>query len=114
MTVPRGFIRRAAPPGELVLYKADLKPADVTIVEGVPVTTPIRTLADLMTRGFVAQYHLVDFIRTSLASGVITDQQLRQAALTDSEWDLVIPLLQKAGYEKAHEIRIPRRVQAGA
>jgi predicted transcriptional regulator of viral defense system len=114
ITVPHGFVKRAKPPGEVVLHRRNLKPSDITMVDGVQVTTPLRTLADLMTAGFVAQYHLVDFIRTSLAAGVITDEQVRQAELTESEWSLVIPLLEKASYHKVHEIQIKRRIPAGA
>src|SRR4030095_5691254 len=114
MTVPWGFNKRAKPPGEIVLYKADLKPSHVTTVQGVRTTTPLKTIADLMVRGFVAQYHLVDFIRTSLATDVITTKQLNDADLDDSEWELLIPLLRKAGYDETHARRITRSIQAGA
>jgi hypothetical protein len=50
----------------------------------------------------------------SLVAGVITDEQVRQAELTEVEWSLVIPLLAKAGYDKIHEIQIQRRIPAGA
>jgi predicted transcriptional regulator of viral defense system len=114
ITVPHGFVKRAKPPGEVVLHRANLKTSDITTVDGVQVTTPLRTLADLMMAGFVAHYHLVDFIRTSLAAGVITDEQVRQAELTEAEWSLVIPLLEKAGYNKVYEIQIQGRIPAGA
>lgn len=114
ITVPQDFSKRAKPPGEIALYKADLQPSHVTTVDGVRATTPIKTLADLMARGFVAQYHLVDFIRTSFASGVITAKQLKDAGLDDTEWELLIPLLQKAGYDKIDEIPITRPLQTGA
>jgi predicted transcriptional regulator of viral defense system len=114
MTVPTTFIKRAKPPGELVLHKANLKRSDITVVDDLHVTTPIRTLADLMVDGFVEREHLIQFVMTSLAEGVITDEQIVQAELTDREWELVLPLLKKGGYEKINEIRIAKRLQASA
>jgi predicted transcriptional regulator of viral defense system len=114
ITVPKAFNKRAKPPGEIALYRADLKPADILLIENVSVTTPLRTLADLMIRGFAAQHHLVDFVRTSLATNVITKEQLITAELTDREWNLVIPLFHKAGYSEIDEIPISRTIQARA
>jgi hypothetical protein len=94
------------------LYKGVLAAKDVCVVDGVKVTKPVRTLVDLVERGFTAQYHLVDFVRTSIASGVITDKDLREADLSEDEWKLVKPLFTAAGYSKANEIQKPRRVQA--
>jgi predicted transcriptional regulator of viral defense system len=46
ITLPSGLrLRRAVPP-HLVLHFATLAPDDVQVVEGVPVTTPIRTIRD--------------------------------------------------------------------
>jgi predicted transcriptional regulator of viral defense system len=46
VTVPRSMrVRRRLPPG-LVVHRAALGPADTQIYEGVPVTTPERTIRD--------------------------------------------------------------------
>ncbi len=46
ITLPSGLrLRRAVPP-HLVLHFATLAPDDVQVVEGVPVTTPTRTIRD--------------------------------------------------------------------
>jgi predicted transcriptional regulator of viral defense system len=106
ITVPPSFRRRAQTPGKVRFYKGLLDPKDVCTVQGVRVTKPLRTLADLMVRGFVAQYHLVDFIRTSLAAGVITDTDLNEPTLSEHEWNLIEPLFQNAGYN-AKETWVP-------
>lgn len=114
ITVPPSFRREARPPGKVKLYKGFLSPADVCVMEDVKVTRPVRTLADLVAAGFIAQYHLVDFIRTSLAAGVITDRDLQKADLSDQEWDSIRPLFERAGYTKGNEIRITGGIQTGA
>lgn len=46
LTVPRR--RTTREPGVRLLMRADLEPADVTIIDGLPVTTVERTVADLL------------------------------------------------------------------
>lgn len=46
VTLPRAFrVRRRVPAG-LVVHRADLGPAEIQMYEGVPVTTPERTIRD--------------------------------------------------------------------
>jgi predicted transcriptional regulator of viral defense system len=44
MTVPKTFRRMAATPRAIVLHRGDLAPADIGTLDGVPVTTPFRTV----------------------------------------------------------------------
>ncbi len=47
LTVPKAFrIRRRTVPDLYVLHHADLSASDVSLLEGVPVTTPLRTIRD--------------------------------------------------------------------
>ncbi|MDQ3417766.1 MAG: type IV toxin-antitoxin system AbiEi family antitoxin domain-containing protein [Acidobacteriota bacterium] len=46
LTLPTGLRIRRTPPKHIVLHYADLKPGDLQRVEGVPVTTPARTIRD--------------------------------------------------------------------
>jgi predicted transcriptional regulator of viral defense system len=46
VTLPNGVRIRREPPKGLVIHHADLKPDDVERVEGVPVTTPARSIRD--------------------------------------------------------------------
>ena len=51
MTVPPGFQRMAAIPEVLRLHRARLTARDVETIDGVRVTTPLRTLIDVIVDG---------------------------------------------------------------
>jgi predicted transcriptional regulator of viral defense system len=51
MTVPGDFRRNSKFPAVLRLYKEDLKSEDVQLVDGLPCTTPMKTIIDLRKRG---------------------------------------------------------------
>lgn len=46
VTVPRSFRVRRAAPGYLAVHHADLRPDEVELVDGIPVTTPARAIRD--------------------------------------------------------------------
>lgn len=46
VTVPRSYRSRRNAPKMLVIHRADLPPGDVETCEGIPVTTPERTIRD--------------------------------------------------------------------
>jgi predicted transcriptional regulator of viral defense system len=51
LTVPSAARLRRAVPKAIVLHRAELKQDDITIVEGLPLTTIARTVADLLKSG---------------------------------------------------------------
>jgi predicted transcriptional regulator of viral defense system len=51
LTVPSAARLRRSAPKAIVVHRADLKPEDITIVEGLPLTTIARTVADLLESG---------------------------------------------------------------
>ena len=51
LTVPNSARLRRERPRAIVIHHADLAPNEVTIVEGLPVTTVARTVADLLQSG---------------------------------------------------------------
>src|SRR5262245_47628226 len=59
MTVPPGFRRMAAIPDVLRLHRARLGERDVQTIDGVRVTTPMRTLLDVIAEGAIAEELLV-------------------------------------------------------
>ena len=48
MTVPKGFRRRGATPEGLTLHYADLAEGDIAARNGYRLTTPLRTILDLV------------------------------------------------------------------
>ena len=89
ITLARGD--RRSRPG-LVIHRGGLEPADVTHIAGIPVTTPLRTLADL---GWPDR-----LVREALARDLVRPEQLPDHAAnpTDNDFeDRMRALVAKAG-----------------
>lgn len=71
MTVPR---RRTMRDPDTRLHRGQLTDTDVTVIEGLPVTTPGRTIRDLLARRTDASH-----VATILREAVVTDQALLDA-----------------------------------
>jgi predicted transcriptional regulator of viral defense system len=81
MSVPKAFRRTSAIPKVLILHKADLAPADSQDMFGVRATTPLRTIADLITGGKADASILKQAIDEAMARGLITRRQIERAEL---------------------------------
>ncbi len=79
ITLPVGFRVRRVVPRHIVLHYADLADTDVRIVEGIPVTTPVRTIHDVHK----------DRLGDVLVRQAIDDGQ-RRGELTYDEADLLV------------------------
>ena len=62
LTVPTATRLRRAAPKAVKVHQADLGPNDIAIVEGLPLTTIARTVADLLASG-----SRMDFIKQAIA-----------------------------------------------
>jgi predicted transcriptional regulator of viral defense system len=76
LTVPKiARLRRQKPKG-IVVHREDLNPEDITIHEGLPLTTIARTVVDLLTSG-----ERIDLIRQAISDarreGFIGDSEAR-------------------------------------
>lgn len=93
---PRGI---PAPPSGVVLHQApELHPDDVTVVEGIPVTSPARTLVDL------AEVITRDELRLAFAQARergILDMQAVKAAYLRVEWRPSLAMLHEVMEEFA-------------
>jgi predicted transcriptional regulator of viral defense system len=76
MTVPPGFQRMAAIPTVLRLRKQRLDEGDVETIDGVRVTTPLRTLVDTIVAGQVASEFQVQAVQDAIRLGLVTLRQL--------------------------------------
>lgn len=77
LSVPRGFRKR--PPAEVVLHKADLAGSDVEERDGLPVTTPLRTLLDVAADRRMSPEHLESATREAVERGLVRRKRLREA-----------------------------------
>lgn len=59
-------------------HHMDLAPEEVTVIDGLPVTTAARTIADLVAQGHDRQ-HVADAMADALRRGLMTTSHLRQA-----------------------------------
>lgn len=77
LTVPTSFRRRASAPRVLILHRADLEKKDTQAGPGYRVTTPIRTIEDLLVSGKVSFELIEQAIDEALVRGLITKSELR-------------------------------------
>lgn len=77
ITVPQGYRVRRAIPRHLRIHHADLTPRDVTRYEGVPVTTPRKTILDCADAGLAP-----GLLRQAIADGRRTGRLTRREADT--------------------------------
>ena len=82
MTVPPGFQRMAAIPEVLRIHRARLGSRDVETVDGVRVTTPLRTLIDTIVEGQLALELQAQAVEEALRRGLVRRRQLEEAAVS--------------------------------
>lgn len=92
-TVPS---RRQTRQPEVAFHIAELDDADWTVVDGLPVTTAVRTLLDLARTGHEPE-HLGDVIRDVLERGLATRSEVAGALVGIAETFAITP----ATFEKA-------------
>jgi hypothetical protein len=85
LTVPENFRRYHKPPKNLVFHFADLREEEVSECEGYKVTTPERTIRDVLTDESISDEVVIQAIMDGLQKGVISSSLLTQIS---SELDL--------------------------
>ena len=78
MTVPKRFRKNTPIPRALVLHRENLAPTDIETVHGVQVTSPLRTISDLLTEGRVSKDIILQALCEGLRRGLITRGAIRQ------------------------------------
>ena len=90
MTVPLNFRRRIETPKVLCLYHENLKKSDIEIRQGYKVTTPIKTIIDVVNRGNIADNFIVQSVQQALERGLILKDELKN--LKNSHLNIYIKL----------------------
>jgi predicted transcriptional regulator of viral defense system len=80
MTVPSGFRRMTPIPKVLQLHYGMLGDSDYRQHAGYRVTTPIRTLNDVVEEGVVLDNIIMQALRESLRRGIVTRRQIETQA----------------------------------
>ena len=101
LTVPRSARLRRRRPKGVHIYREDLTPEDVTVQEGIPVTTIARTVTDLLQSG-----GRIDLVRQAVSDarreGFISDTEARQLR---RRIDVHIRSLKAAAYSRSESAR---------
>jgi predicted transcriptional regulator of viral defense system len=97
MTVPKAFRRSAAIPKAVVLHIAEVPPADIERIHGVPVTKALRTLIDMATSGEIPLADLERAFAEAVESGNITHAEIAAAKMDAARRDILHALQGQAG-----------------
>ena len=84
ITVPVNFRRSSPIPDILVLYKDTLKPSEWQTIAGYRVTTPTRTLFDIISSQSISKEFISQTIREGLSRGLFPKQKLKRYGLLET------------------------------
>ena len=83
MTVPPNFRRSAKTPSIIVLYKAKLDPRDWNMIDAYRVTTPVRTLRDVIFSRHISEEFIYQTVREGFARGMYPQRELKRYGILD-------------------------------
>jgi predicted transcriptional regulator of viral defense system len=99
MIVPRKFRRRSKPPFHLVLHREDMGAKDIQKRDCFLLTTPLKTILDLLFQEAVEQRFLKQAISQAWERGLVSKRQIESRQLTDWQSAKVAWLLNLAGID---------------
>ena len=106
MTVPPGFQRMAAIPEILRLHRARLTTRDVESIDGVRVTTPLRTLIDVIVDGELAPELQAQAVDEALRRGLIRRRQIQDAPVSTRARQRINRVLKQVPDGRSTSIRL--------
>ncbi len=77
MTVPRNFRRRIEMPKLLFLHYANLGQSEIEERQGYRVTTPYRTIIDIVEAKTIADNFIIQTVNQALKRGLVTVEELK-------------------------------------
>ena len=110
MTVPPGFRRMAPIPKVLRLHHARLNQRDVQAIDGARVTTPLRTLIDVIAEGVIAPELQVQAVDQALRRGLIMRRHLEAARVSTRARQRLDRILKQVPDGSSTPVRNRRRV----
>jgi predicted transcriptional regulator of viral defense system len=78
MTVPKKFRKGTSIPKNLILYFSDLPKEEIRAQQGYKITTPLRTLIDIVEEEALSEDLIVQAIQDALKKGLLTRKQLNE------------------------------------
>lgn len=114
MTVPPGFQRMAAIPGVLRIRRAQVTARDIDTVEGVRVTTPLRTLIDVIVDDAIAPDLQIQAVDQAIRRGLVMRRQLDATKVSTRGRRRIDRVLKQVPDGRSTSVRHSRRVSRGA
>lgn len=106
LTVPKTFRRHSKPPVSMELHKSDLSQSDWQMLKGLRVTTPIKTIIDLLEDFHIGRSEVLQAFREAVDLRLlIRPSHLISQPKTEKQRALLIDALQAIGYKHIDEIR---------
>jgi hypothetical protein len=102
----------AAIPEVLRLHRAKLANRDVQTIDGVRVTTPLRTLLDVIGEGAIAQELLVQAVDQALRRGAVMRRQLEAARVSTRARQRLDRVLKQVPDDSSTSVRNRRRISS--
>ena len=97
-------------PDVLHLHRARLAERDVETIDGVRVTTPLRTLIDMIVDGAIAPELQIQAVDQAIRRGLIMRRQLEAAKASTRARQRIDKVLKKVPDDRSTPIRNSRRV----
>jgi predicted transcriptional regulator of viral defense system len=114
MTVPSGFRRMAAIPPVLRLHRARLHVRDVQTIDGARVTTPLRTLVDVISEDALSSDLQVQALDEALRRGLVMRRQLETVHVSVRARRRIERILKQVPDGSPAPVRHRRRVSSRA
>ena len=109
MTVPPGFQRMAAIPAVLHLHRARLGGEDVETIDGARVTTPLRTLVDIIHDNALSRDLQEQAVHEAIRRGIVMRRQLETLNTTTRARQRIDRILKQVPDGDATPVRNSRR-----
>ncbi|HEY9778194.1 MAG TPA: hypothetical protein V6C81_30805 [Planktothrix sp.] len=104
ITVPEHFRRRSQCKFKVRLHYGSLNDDDVEDLGAFRVTTPLRTITDLLLSSHIENIHIADAMDDALRKKLITFNEIKEARLEYPVKQLLIGILRCIDYPRVHEI----------
>ena len=78
ITVPKSFRKSSAIPRNIVLHRGNIKPQDVRNMQGYLVTTPAKTICDMLESGTMHTRDIMAALKQAQKSGLVTQEEARR------------------------------------
>ncbi len=109
MTVPPGFQRMATIPRVLQLHRARLGDGDVETIDGVRVTTALRTLVDVIADDVLSRELQVQAVDEAFRRGLVLRRQIEEVRTTTRARQRIDRILKQVPDGDATPVRNSRR-----